>query len=108
MQITEYSSSPNVLLGGTAELWCGFRGTPSPRVQWYFKGRLVSGQHVVTTVPSNRTIHGITTLKISNAQFQDIGSYQCVVSNYLQSVHQELNLCGESEYYKFLYIINLI
>ena len=100
-QITGYSNDPMILLSGTAEIWCKFKGTPSPRVQWYFKGGLVPDQHIITTVPSNKTVHGMTTLTINNVQFQDIGSYRCVVSNYLQSVHQEFNLCGESEYYKF-------
>ena len=96
-QITSRSSNTNFSLGGTAELWCEFKGTPSPQVQWYFKGKPISEQHVVTTNPSGGLVRGMTTLTINNFQFKDIGTYQCVASNYLQSVHQEFNLCGDGK-----------
>jgi len=83
-------------LGEQAELSCTFKGVPSPTVQWYFKGRLVLGRDVVTT-PSSHTASGMSTLTIDNVQVKDIGSYQCVASNYLQSVQREFHLCGEGE-----------
>ena len=106
MRITGRSSNTNFLLGGTAQLSCEFKGTPSPQVQWYFKGRPVSDQHVITTNPSGGIVRGTTTLMISNFQFKDIGLYQCALSNYLQSVHQEFNLCGEGQYMR-MYICYL-
>ena len=95
VQVTGQSENINVPLGEDVELWCEFRGTPSPEVQWYFKGRPVSDTNMITTNPSNRTEHGRTTLIVNNIQFEDIGDYQCVLSNHLQSVHQEVNVCGE-------------
>ena len=57
---------------------------------------------MITTManPSNRTEPERTTLTVNNVQFEDIGDYQCVLSNYLQSVHQEVNVCGEGELIK--------
>ena len=66
-------------------------------MQWYFKGKLVSDQHTITTNSSGGILRGMSTLTINNFQFKDIGTYQCVVSNYLQSVHQEFNLCGDGK-----------
>ena len=98
VQVTGQSGNVNVPLGeDDVELWCEFRGTPSPEVQWYFKGRAVYDTNMITTNPSNRMEHGRTTLTVNNIQFEDIGDYQCVLSNYLQSVHQEIDVCGEGE-----------
>ena len=87
----------NIPLGEDLELWCEFRGTPSPEVQWYFKGRLVSDTNMITTNPSNRMERGRTSLTIENIQFEDIGTYQCALSNYLQSIYQEIDVCAEGE-----------
>ena len=97
VQVTGQSGNVNIPLSQDAVLWCEFKGTPSPIVQWYFKGRPVSDANMITTTPSDRTVHGRTTLTVNNVQFEDISAYQCVLSNYLQSVHQEVDLCGEGE-----------
>ena len=96
MTITGQSVNTIFPLGETAELLCAFKGTPSPRVQWYFKGRPVSNRNVMTT-PSGARENGNTTLTINNLQVKDIGYYQCVLSNFLNSVHHGFDICGTSE-----------
>ena len=102
-KIIGQSNNVNISLSQDVELWCEFKGTPSPIVKWYFKGRPVSDKNMITTISSDRTEHGRTTLTIKNVQLEDIGAYHCILSNYLQSVHEEVNVCGEGEPVK-LYI----
>ena len=97
VQVTDQSDNVNIPLSQDVDVWCEFRGTPSPIVQWYFKGRPVSDTNVIITTPSDRAVRGRTTLTVKNIQFKDIGAYQCVLSNYLQSVRQEVEVCGEGE-----------
>ena len=84
------------MFGGEAQLWCSFRGTPSPDVQWYFKGRPLSTseQFSISTTASDKTIPGNTSLTIRNFQVKDVGSYQCVFTNHLASAAQDFRLCG--------------
>ena len=95
VQITDYSDNTNFQLGTTAELQCEFIGTPSPDVQWYFKGRPISDDSRINTIASDKLVRGTTTLTIDNLRFNEIGSYQCVLSNHLQSVRREFDVCGE-------------
>ena len=97
MEVTRQSENVNIPLSQDVELWCEFKGTPSPVVRWYFKGRPVSDTNVITTTPSDRIVRGRTTLTVKNVQFEDIGAYHCVLSNYLQSVRQEVDVCGQGE-----------
>jgi len=96
VSITSASSNTIFTFGDEVQLWCTFRGTPSPDVQWYFKGRSLSAseQFTIQTTPSDKATPGNTSLTIRNFQVEDAGFYQCVLTNYLASAAWDFRLCG--------------
>jgi len=96
VSVTSASSNTMFTFGDEVQLSCTFRGTPSPDIQWYFKGESLSAseQFTIQTTPSDKAIPGNTSLTIRNFQVEDAGSYQCVLTNYLASAAHDFRLCG--------------
>uniref|UniRef100_T1JIY4 Neuroglian n=1 Tax=Strigamia maritima TaxID=126957 RepID=T1JIY4_STRMM len=68
------SSSIVALKNDSLTLHCIFGGTPLPEIQWSKKnGMLPNGRHEFLNY--GKTLH------VSNVEFEDSGSYECVASN---------------------------
>ena len=88
MEITEQPKSQPVRAGGNITLRCKAKGFPNPLYQWYKDGVLI--------------LDGIDEeLTINYAKMEDSGTYNCIVSNRINTVksnHVEVQVLPSGEY----------
>ena len=78
-----YSSPNDTIVTRTESLHlvCIFRGFPSPSIEWYFNGSLLSQDERINITEEYSDLTSTSTISIMNTTFADSGEYSCVGIN---------------------------
>ena len=86
--ITDINDEDTLQYGSDVELTCTFKGRPAPVAEWFFNGQLVNQENY-------RTVGYSSVLTVKDFQPNNVGVYQCRVSNCPCHSHtRSINLYG--------------
>ncbi len=80
--ITNFSSTPNTIVGDALEVECEIRGIPTPVISWFKDGKpLTSGSGIEIFTPAGEENKFISEVNIPSATLANDGTYTCVGEN---------------------------